>query len=86
MDAVADKIKKLGAEEDKTQGWKKNPGAKRFHYFVDSRSLCGTHVYLGEVFENSPDPTDCCKDCFSYYVRKQARGYSWKEVRALYKV
>lgn len=46
------------------EGWIKLINAKQWHYFVDSRSLCGRWMYLGADINLEPDdgkehPSDC---------------------------
>lgn len=48
----------------RTNGWAMPPPSRRFHYFVDGRSLCGHWMYLGAC-ENDMGVSDGedCKAC-----------------------
>jgi hypothetical protein len=51
-------------------GWApKPPWARKWHYFVDSRSLCGCgeHFRRNDLKPYKPDDEECCKICLKKY-------------------
>jgi len=48
----------------KNEGWAMPGNTKKYHYFVDKRSLCGSWMFLGELQadDGKEGPNDC-KTC-----------------------
>ena len=60
--------------EELKEGWAESYGSRKWHYFVDGRSLCRNFGLIGnellkEGQDNSPDNCTACK-------RELARKYS----------
>jgi hypothetical protein len=58
------------------EGWTYLINAKKWHYFRDSRSLCGRWMYLGDSDlemgkDNSPDN---CTACRAKLLKERARA------------
>jgi len=53
-------------EEEKpiTEGWAKPLNTRKFHYFVDKRSLCDRYMYFGDLeADTGKESPDDCKSC-----------------------
>lgn len=52
-------------------GWVFIPGARRAHYFVRFRSLCGVWAYWGKLFRKNVDLDSVkCKKCRSEFDKR----------------
>ena len=54
------------------EGWARPSNARKFHYYVGGRSLCGKWFFLGEVDEDAGEPTASdCKACAKSMVTRR---------------
>lgn len=44
-----------------------------FHYFVDSQSLCGRWMFMGEMEDANHDHPDNCVACKKALIKKQEK-------------
>ncbi len=53
--------------DKQTEGWAfPSPTARKCHFFIDGRALCGKWLYWGKHYEadrNAAPSTDDCKAC-----------------------
>lgn len=69
---MSEAIDKLDEVKAPVKGWGKPGLAKKFHYFVNGRSLCGGWLYLNKDLSNeSFNSPDDCKAC----ARKREQIY-----------
>lgn len=63
------------ADDTKEQGWALPSNSRKWHFFVDSVSLCGKWMFLGTTFEKGNDCSpDNCPGC----RRKREKMPSYK--------
>ena len=54
------------------EGWGWPGNAKKAHYFVGSRSLCGKWLYLGSLEQGNDDSPDNCAVCKRKLKKRRA--------------
>lgn len=51
-------------EKPITEGWGKPQISRKFHYFVNRRSLCGRYMFWGDLQADTGEASpDDCKSC-----------------------
>lgn len=60
------------SDEAVSEGWARPANARKFHYYIGGRSLCGKWFFLGVVDEDSGESTSAdCKPCAKIMVTRR---------------
>ncbi|MHC4620354.1 MAG: hypothetical protein ACYTEQ_21605 [Planctomycetota bacterium] len=73
-------------EEEIKEGWGLPALSRRWHYFVNGKSLCGRWLFTGPVESGNNDSLDNCATCrrkFKGSVGKEYGGLQAQEKRVV---
>lgn len=74
-------MEQAGKEVPQKEGWTWLINSTKWHYFVNSKSLCGKWMILadGDLVERDLRHTDLCRRCKRSFIARQAKAGNEKQ-------